>query len=129
MRRIAPQGRTYPVSYTHLDVYKRQAQQQETTGESPELGGDAKAIENSQNPAVEIAENISGSVVGITAYTKQLVSGQEPVEQALDAGTGFVISDDGYILTNNHVVADGNLIKVTTPDGQEHCLLYTSRWV
>ena len=103
-----------------LPTKQEAAQQQETTGESPELGGDAKAIENSQNPAVEIAENISGSVVGITAYTKQLVSGQEPVEQALDAGTGFVISDDGYILTNNHVVADGNLIKVTTPDGQEH---------
>ncbi len=104
-----------------LPTKEEQMQQQsEENGQSdPQLGGDAKAIENSQNPAVEIAENISGSVVGITAYDKQLVSGQEPVEQALSAGTGFVISNDGYIMTNNHVVANGNLIKVTTPDGQE----------
>ena len=95
--------------------------QEQGTGETPSLGGEAQSIQNVQNPAVEIAENISGSVVGITAYNKQLVSGQEPVEQALDAGTGFVISEaEGYILTNNHVVANGNLIKVTTPDGEEH---------
>lgn len=103
-----------------LPTKEEQAQEQ-GTGDTPSLGGDAQSIQNIQNPAVEIAENISGSVVGITAYNKQLVSGQEPVEQALDAGTGFVISEtEGYILTNNHVVADGNLIKVTTPDGEEH---------
>ncbi|MBC5649291.1 S1C family serine protease [Christensenella tenuis] len=100
---------------------KEEQTQEQGTGEAPSLGGEAQGIRNTQNPAVEIAENISGSVVGITAYNKQLVSGQEPVEQALDAGTGFVISEaEGYILTNNHVIADGNLIKVTTPDGQEH---------
>ena len=69
--------------------------QEQGTGETPSLGGEAQSIQNVQNPAVEIAENISGSVVGITAYNKQLVSGQEPVEQALDAGTGFVISEAG----------------------------------
>lgn len=37
-------------------------------------------------------------------------------------GSGFVISEDGYILTNQHVIADaseGNQIVVTFPDGQE----------
>ena len=99
---------------------KEEQAQANAAEEAPNLGGEAENIQNTQNPAVEIAENLSGSVVGITAYNKQLVSGQEPVEQALDAGTGFVISEEGHILTNNHVVADGNLIKVTTPDGQEH---------
>ena len=31
-------------------------------------------------------------------------------------GSGFIISEDGYILTNNHVVADADAIKVTLSD-------------
>ncbi len=42
--------------------------------------------------------------------------------QGRATGSGFVLRDDGYILTNNHVVAaasGGTGIKVTTNDGQE----------
>jgi len=34
-------------------------------------------------------------------------------------GTGFVISDDGYIVTNNHVVADVDEVQVTFSDGRQ----------
>lgn len=34
-------------------------------------------------------------------------------------GSGFFISEDGYILTNNHVVADAADINVTLTDGRE----------
>ena len=99
---------------------KEEQQQGQDAEETPKLGSDYEGISPTDEPAVQIADNISPSVVGITAYEKQLVSGKEPIEQPLDAGTGFVISEEGYILTNNHVVTNGNLIKVTTPDGQEH---------
>ncbi len=33
------------------------------------------------------------------------------------AGTGFVLSSDGYIVTNNHVIADGSDTTVTFDDG------------
>jgi len=35
-------------------------------------------------------------------------------------GSGFIISDDGYILTNNHVVAKSNGIFVTLTSGKEY---------
>lgn len=35
-------------------------------------------------------------------------------------GSGFIISEDGYIITNNHVVANSNGIFVTLTSGKEH---------
>ena len=40
-------------------------------------------------------------------------------ETALGAGSGFLISGDGYIVTNNHVVADAVEITVKLSDGRE----------
>ncbi len=37
----------------------------------------------------------------------------------MGAGSGFIISKDGYILTNNHVVADADKVKVKLADGRE----------
>jgi len=34
-------------------------------------------------------------------------------------GSGFFISEDGYLVTNNHVVADGSAFTVVTNDGKE----------
>jgi len=40
-------------------------------------------------------------------------------ERVPSLGSGFVISENGYILTNEHVVHNGEQIKVTLPDGRQ----------
>jgi len=40
-------------------------------------------------------------------------------ERPTAQGSGFFISEDGYVVTNNHVVADGASFTVVTDDGRE----------
>jgi serine protease Do len=40
-------------------------------------------------------------------------------ERSFGAGSGFIISQDGYVLTNNHVVEDTDKVMVGLHDGQE----------
>lgn len=41
-------------------------------------------------------------------------------QQVPNLGSGFLISPDGYILTNDHVAGDGVQIVVTLPGGEKH---------
>jgi len=45
--------------------------------------------------------------------------GAASAPQAMSSGSGFFISSDGYIVTNNHVVDNATDIKVTLKDGRE----------
>lgn len=42
-----------------------------------------------------------------------------PQQRGMALGSGFIISDDGTIVTNNHVVENGTKITVTLDDGTE----------
>lgn len=45
--------------------------------------------------------------------------GNQPERKQQGVGSGFVMSKDGYILTNNHVVEDADQIKVKLDGGKE----------
>ncbi len=50
-------------------------------------------------------------------YGNNAFPDQESVERGL--GSGVIVSADGYILTNNHVVAEADSLRVTLNDGRE----------
>lgn len=45
---------------------------------------------------------------------------QAPERPRVSMGSGFFISKDGYLVTNNHVIADASEVSVTTADGDEY---------
>ncbi|UMA65226.1 trypsin-like peptidase domain-containing protein [Roseivivax marinus] len=49
----------------------------------------------------------------------QMPHGGAPSQPMQGAGTGFVISEDGRIVTNAHVVSDADEVTVTLEDGRE----------
>lgn len=67
----------------------------------------------------QVAAAASNSIVEIT--TESLTTGNRMQQfVSTGAGSGVIISKDGYIVTNNHVIADSSKITVTLKDGTQH---------
>jgi len=69
---------------------------------------------------VEAASRVSPAVVSIHTARRQTIRRywQRFSRRATGLGSGFVISGDGYVLTNDHVVRGAEEIQVTLPDGR-----------
>ena len=93
---------------------------------------------NEESVVIDVAERVSPSVVTVSIQTPQRrvlelspfggfssrVEGGTPQ----DIGTGFVVSEDGLIVTNKHVVSvEGASYKVVTKDGKEYEATQISR--
>jgi len=90
----------------------------------PELSNshnDQLALDAYSGIIVNAAKQVSKSVVHIKVK-KTAVSGvkQANPQNPYATGSGFIISSDGYIVTNNHVISNAEEILVGTPDGNEH---------
>lgn len=68
----------------------------------------------------DVVEKLRPSVVEIS--TESISSGNSIFGQYISqgAGSGVVYSQDGYIITNNHVIDGASVIKVKTLDGTEY---------
>ena len=87
---------------------------------------DAKVAENDQSPESDQIPGLPDLPEDNPLYDffKQFRKGmpqQQPKAQpGLAQGSGFFISPDGYVVTNNHVVEDADDITVTMEDGTKY---------
>jgi serine protease Do len=77
---------------------------------------------------VDAAERVGPSVVSITVTSRQTPRPRTAFDmffappgdrQVQSFGTGFVYRADGYIVTNQHVVAEAEAVRVALPDGSD----------
>jgi serine protease Do len=79
---------------------------------APAAADEPKKDSPPEKTVEELAKELRPSVVVITA------KGRDSKRDSL--GTGFVISADGLIATNMHVIGEGRAIVVETADGKKH---------
>ena len=65
----------------------------------------------------QVARNNIRVPQGFEPFFQQPRSGQPRIERG--SGSGFIVSEDGYILTNNHVVAGAQKVTVQVLDGRQ----------
>ena len=82
------------------------------TGQSNNSNGQTSLTSECLAPS-EIYENLRPSVVEITSTANGRFG------QSEGSGSGVIIDEQGFILTNNHVVSGADVIEVTLEDGSE----------
>ncbi len=99
------------------------------TAEAPQIGGAAPDIDpTTTSPIVQIAKEVSPSIVGIAVSVNQPMLGKQGATQEQSGyGTGIIVTQDGYIATNNHVVEGGDSVKVMLHDGKEYAATVVGR--
>ncbi len=112
------------------------AQQAGGGGKPPQAA--VQQVTDASNAFVAIAEHVTPAVVsiqmerqarpmkvprggqqippGMEDFFKQFDPRQQQQQPMEGSGSGFLVSQDGYILTNNHVVADADKLTVTLLD-------------
>lgn len=82
------------------------AQAPATTGAGP-----TGVLLNEELRIIETVKRISPAVVSVRSY--------KPGREKASLASGIVVSPDGQILTNNHVVSSATKIEITLADGRE----------
>jgi S1-C subfamily serine protease len=79
----------------------------------PLEASDLELLDAYSRAIIKVVGEVGPAVVGITIGVKA----RQAAEQAGE-GSGVIIAPDGYILTNDHVVANAQLLQATLEDGQ-----------
>lgn len=72
------------------------------------------------SPAIYVAQKNANSVVGVITNTQQWDRSSGEVKETMyGQGSGVVIQEGGYVLTNYHVVENGDSFQVLMPSGEK----------
>ena len=84
-------------------------------------------IVSEESVVIDIVEKVSASVVTVGIEQKiinidpfNIFDSPQSIRQEQDIGSGFIISEDGLIVTNRHVVDSSSKYKVITHDGKSY---------
>ena len=80
-------------------------------------GAGAPVVDTS--PAIYVAEKNANSVVGIITNSQGWNRSSGVQDTTIAQGSGVVIAEGGYVLTNYHVIEDGNSFQVLLPSGEK----------
>jgi len=118
-----------------IENAKKSEEQKEQTQQmsQEELKKHTKNAVETQDAFVQVYKNTKDSIVNIRTKKTVTVNTYNPLEELLFGrsggvekresgalGSGFVVSEDGYIVTNNHVVSNADEIFVKFSDGREY---------
>jgi serine protease Do len=97
--------------------------QMEAVRPAMDLSDAFKSLAEAVTPAVvriESRREVSASAQDVPDAFRRFFDAprgeQRPPQAQIAGGSGFVVSTDGYILTNNHVVEDASSVRVYFPD-------------
>ena len=83
------------------------------TGQGGDQSGDGLAT-------VDIVGQLTPSVVQIQTESEPVIFTSGQSNPDIGIATGIIVSEEGYVLTNNHVVSDAEAILVTLHDDQSY---------
>ncbi|KKQ57026.1 MAG: protease Do [Candidatus Woesebacteria bacterium GW2011_GWC1_38_13] len=107
------------------------------SGEGVRIGETDQRLVKEESVVIEVAEEVSPSVVTVSIQTPRrrvldfspFGGFQQRIEGGADQdiGSGFIVSEDGLIITNKHVVSSDGTYKVITNDEKEYGVEKISR--
>ena len=122
-----------PLDNVKNNEEKKEQKEQTQKMSQEELKKHTKNAVETQDAFVQVYKNTKDSIVNIRTKKTVTVNTYNPLEELLFGrsggvekresgalGSGFVVSEDGYIVTNNHVVSNADEIFVKFSDGREY---------
>lgn len=77
-----------------------------------------KAVTQQESDIASVASKVNPSVVSIVGTTQTQTYYNTTTGEA--AGTGIIVSSDGYVMTNNHVIDGSTNISIVDSDGNKY---------